>query len=197
MENLMFFKKESKIISENTEDEALKKVFNKKFMSLGLGRRVESGMHLSWLKEPIKTIKKGKEIYHVSDASFFANEPGNNQTYETFTRTHAFLIENKGKFTQILFVDQADKFGSKFINDRSKAVIEQTDIPLNPSTDIYDIYNLRFQLKDNKQAKLLIDDFILTGNNKRKHYKLYEIKQRYQQMRTSLQQKKRSNKVRD
>ncbi len=185
----MFLKKESQLISERTDDQALEDAFNKKFASLKLGRRVECGFHLYWLKEPIKTIKIDNQIYHISDATFFSFKE-DKKLDSTISHTHAFLVEKNSKFSLIQIVSKAKQAGALYRDVMTSFIIDGKEIPLKKDSDIYDMYDLRFQLKDHKEAKQFLDDFVLVGPQKCQRYKLYETQQLYRQKRALLTQRK-------
>lgn len=185
----MFFNTKSKLISENTDNQELRKNFNKKFNSLNLGRMIECGIHLPWLKEPIKTVQKGKDVYHVSDASFFSVEETDEG--KIYSHTHAFLAENNGRFQQILFTSTAVPFLEDWHKkEHVEAKLGDEHIVLPNTTDLFDVYDLRFHLRNNKQAKQFMDDFVIVGSLERKRYKLYEIKKLYQEKKMKSLEKK-------
>ncbi len=185
----MLFKTQSKLIEKNTQNKELEKAFDKKFISLKLGRRVECGMHLYWLKEPIQTIQKGKDTYYVSDATFFSTEQSQ-KLGEDFTQTHAFLVKKDKNFSSVYIISRATHAGALFKDQRSEFVIDGETIPLNDKTDIYDLYDVRFQLRNNKKARQFFDDFLIVDSVMRKHYKLYETQHLYREKRTNILQRK-------
>lgn len=187
----MFFKPKSKLISEDADNQELRKTFNKKFCSLKLGRRVECGNHLWWLTEPIKTVQKGKDVYHVSNAPFFSTEQGA-KVGETTVHTLCFLVKNKEKFSNLLITHKADHLPGTnvFANDRIEVIFNKRHIPLPKTTDIFDKYDLRFQLRNDKEARQFFDDFVIVSEIDRKHYKLYEAQQLYHQKRANTLQRK-------
>lgn len=185
----MFFKTKSKIIAENTNDENLRKVFNKKFDSLNLGRRIECGIHAPWLREPIVTVQKGKETYHVCDASFFSVEGDGEE--KKYSDARVFLVENNGNFEKMVFTSQAVQFFQDWHKkEHVEAEFNGEHIVLPSFTILSDVYDLRFQVRNNKKAKQFMDDFIIVDEDQRKHYKLYEIKRAYQEKKIRMLEKK-------
>lgn len=190
MENLMFFKKESKIIDQDTQSASLKNAFDNKFEELNLGRR------MVWFDEPIKTIKKGSETFHVSNASFFSAT--SDKKSKAYTHTHVFLVEKDGKFSEMLFMSVATPFLEGWQKKQKiEAVLNNEHTSLPTTVDIFDVYDLRFHLRNNKKAKQFMDDFILVSQEARKHYKLYEKQQVYRQKQASLLSRKVFGRHRD
>ena len=178
----------SKVVDKTIQDENLRDAFSKKFCSLGLGIRVECGQRISWLqcKDPIRKIEKGGDVYHVSDAHFFSTENEN-----TVVHTHCFLVENNGHFSSVLFEDRAERtFGSNYGDSRVEFISGDTKISLKNNTDIFDVYDLRFQLRGNKEAKQFMDDFVIVGDMDRKRYKIYAMRQFYRNGKMNLSLRK-------
>jgi len=185
----MFFKTKSNIKDENIEDKELRYTFDKKFDSLNLGRRLTSQSPLWWERMPIRAIQKGKEIYHVCGAEFFSLEEKDNKAI--YTDTHAFLIEKDGRFSKVLFTSQ----GTPFLNgwqkkDQVEVVLDDKRFALPNTTNIHNIYDLRYCLRNNKEAKKLMDDFIIVSHTERRYYKIYEAKKFYQEKKNKLLEKK-------
>jgi len=180
----MSYKKESKIINEKTEDKVLQKAFDKKFNSLNLGRR------MTWFDEPIKTIKRGDEIYHVSEASFFSVK-SNKESSDVYKHAHVFLIEKNGQFSKVLFTSEAKPFLKGWNKkEHVEVAMNGKHISLPLTTDIFDVYDLRYRLRDNREARHFMNDFVILGQAMRKHYKLYEQQQLYRERQAVLLQRK-------
>ena len=166
----MFGNKKSHVVSEKVEDEKLLQGFKKKFKSLNLGRRVECGIHLPWLNKPVRSIKKNGKQYHVCEADFLGVEQ------DVYAITKCFLAERKGTFSALMFVVKADRVGNQFVNDRTEVVFDDEKILLKNNPNIFDVNELRFEVRNYPHISDFMDSFILINPQMREDYKKYEVK---------------------
>ena len=156
-------------------DEEIKERFAKQFDSFNLGRRVECGIYGPSLSKKIKGIVKDKTLCYVCEADFLGFE--RKETCETYTITRCFLAEEKGAFSNLMFMFECDKMGAQFIEDRTAVVFENERISLKPNTNIFNMYEMRFELRNHPDISAFMDDFVMTDFNVRDCYRQYESEQ--------------------
>ena len=165
----MFHKKLS--IVENTNDKEVITRLNEKFDLLQLGRRFSCGMNNESTK-PMKTVLKNNKLYHIAEAYFLGLDKTN--TCDTYTITRCFIAERNGKFATLMFMTKSDKIGLMIGNDQTEAVFNHKHYTLPPNIDIFNIYEMRFELRKNQKISNFIDNFIITSNDEREQYRQFE-----------------------
>ena len=184
------FHKKSCVVNENVNDEEMLKRFKKKFDSMKLGRRVECGIHLPDNQEPLKTVLKNKKIYYVWQAEFLGLDK--KEGGDTYTITRAFAAERKGKFSCLLFMSEADKKGPIFTDERTKVVLDGEEVFVKSNANIFDMLEMRYELRNNHKTAEFIDNFVMTDPKERKQYQKYEAeRQVYECMANAFGQKNR------
>lgn len=165
----MFGNYKSRVVKERVDNEEILQCFRQKFKSLNLGRRVECGIHLPWLNKPVRSIKKNGKQYHVCEADFLGVEQ------DVYAITKCFLAERKGTFSALMFVVKADRVGALFANDRTEVVLDDEKILLKDNPNIFDVNEMRFEMRNYPKISDFMDSFILTNVRMREDYKKYEI----------------------
>lgn len=163
----------SQIVSKNIDNPKLKEAFDTKFNSLDFGRRVCTA---EWADSAISEIQKGAQKYHVRNAFFLSMQPD-----DQLTDTNCYLIEHDGEFAPISITAYIKQSNGLFISDKVEFCCEHGKFALNQNTDIFNIYDVRFQLRGNEEAKKLIDDFLLPDKADRDYYRTYQSKRIYRE----------------
>lgn len=163
----------TRIISKDVDDPALRETFDAKFDTMDFGRRIRTD---EWLKPAIVELQKGAQTYHVGNALFFAASSDGQMT-----DTNCFLIENDGQFTPIAITAYASRAGQLIVSNKVELASSQGTFTLNENTDIFNMYDIRFQLRHNAPAKKLIDDFLLPDKADRDYYRIYQASRIYRE----------------
>ncbi|MBO4293886.1 MAG: hypothetical protein J5896_00385 [Alphaproteobacteria bacterium] len=179
----------SRLISKDTDDEKLKEAFDRKFYAMDFGRRMEHGRYLFGKYDPIRTVQKGDDIYHVCNTTFFGTER-DRKLGEIYVHTYATLIEKDGQFSLIYTTAKRQHIGAVFEDISAEFVYKNNTVQLEKNTDVYDIDAVRFQLRHNKEAKQMIDDFVLVTSAQRNDYRLYKIDKVLQEKKKKLYESK-------
>lgn len=156
-------------INNNEEIEAR---FKKKFDSLNLGRRVECGIYGPSLSNKIKGIVKDKTLCYVCEADFLGLD--RKEECDTYTITKCFLAEEKGSFSSLMFIAACDKAGAQFMGERTEVIFKEEHISLKPNTNIFNMYEMRFELRNHAQISNFMDSFVMTDFEVRECYQQYE-----------------------
>lgn len=153
-------------------DEELQARFKKKFDSLNLGRRVECGIYSPHLSKLIKGVVRNKTLCYVCEADFLGLDK--NETCDTYVITKCFWAEEKGAFSALMFMSECDKSGNQFTDERTEVVFNDERISLKPDTNIFNMYEMRFELRNHPQISAFMDSFVMTDFEVRECYRNYE-----------------------
>jgi len=179
----------SKLISQNTDDQKLREAFDKKFGAMDFGCRMEHGRYLFGERDTIRTVQKGKDIYHVCNTTFFGTER-DHKLGEIYIHTHATLIEKDGQFSLIYTTAKRQHSGTRFVDVSTEFVYGNNTVELKKDTDVYDTNDVRFQLRHHKEAKQLFDDFVIVTSAERNNYRLYKMDRLVEEKKKKLQESK-------
>lgn len=179
----------SRLINKDTDDEKLKEAFDRKFYAMDFGRRMEHGRYLFGKYDPIRTVQKGDDIYHVCSTTFFGTKR-DQILGEIYIHTYATLVEKDGQFSLIYTTAQRQHSGTKFVDMSAEFVYGDKIVQLKKNTDVYDMDDVRFQLRHHKKAKQVIDDFVIVTSAQRNDYRLYKIDKVLQEKKKKLYESK-------
>jgi len=167
------FDRKSRIIEKPIKDEDILARFKEKFDSLNLGRRVECGIYSTPLQRQIKGVVKNRKLCYTCEADFLGldeKEDGCN----TYTITKCYLAEENGTFSALMFKAECDKAGNLFLDERTVVVFNDEKISLKPDTNIFNVYEMRFELRNHPEISDFMDSFVMTDFNVRDCYRNYE-----------------------
>lgn len=171
-----------RIVKEIKENEKLEARFKEAFDSLNLGRRVECGIYSTPLQKQIKGIVKNKKLCYVCEADFLGLDEKEDGV-KTYTITKCYLAEENNAFSALMFKAESDKAGNLFLDERTVVVFNDEHILLKPDANIFNMYEMRFELRNHPQISDFMDSFVMTDFNVRECYQKYES-ERLSQMNT-------------
>lgn len=161
-----------RVADKINNDEEIEARFKKKFDSLNLGRRVECGIYGPHFCKGIKGIVKDKTLCYVCEADFLGFD--RKEKCETYTITKCFLAEEKGAFSSLMFMFECDKTGAQFTGERTKVVFGGDCVSLAPNANAFNMYEMRFELRNHPQIAAFMDNFVMVDFDVRESYQRYE-----------------------
>ena len=167
------FNGKSHIVEKHLKDEEILARFKEKFDSLHLGRRVECGIHSTPLQRQIKGIVKNKKLCYVCEADFLGLDEKEDGV-KTYTITKCYLAEENNAFSALMFKAESDKAGNLFLDERTVVVFNDEEISLKPDTNIFNVYEMRFELRNHPEISDFMDSFVMTNFEVRDCYQKYE-----------------------
>ena len=165
--------KERRIVKEIKENEKLEARFKEAFDSLNLGRRVECGIYSTPLQKQIKGIVKNKKLCYVCEADFLGLDEKEDGV-KTYTITKCYLAEENNAFSALIFKAESDRAGNLFLDERTVVVFNDEEISLRPDANIFNMYEMRFELRNHPEISDFMDSFVMTNFEVRDCYQKYE-----------------------
>ena len=173
---MVLFNKKLRAIAENIRKEEVVQRFKKKFNSLNLGRRVECGIHSAPLEKNIKRVVKNNKLCYVGEADFLGLDEKEDGV-KTYTITKCYLAEEDGAFSALMFKAESDKAWNLFLDERTVVVFGDECVSLRSNADIFDVNEMRFELRNNAKIAEFMDCFVLSNRQMHEDYREYEEKQ--------------------
>ena len=142
-----------------------------------------------------RQVENGKDTYYVAEGykemtrEVFFGDPRMRTPTTVDTLMRSFVVKHGDDVMSFDIKDNKTVVAGDEIVSPKEAVLGHKVYTLGDDTDISDINQVRYQLRNNKEASYFLDKFVIVSDKEREAYRKYEAERHKEEMISKLKRR--------